>query len=264
MELLKKVLLKIYLAWAVVTFCIIMTLSLPLVTLPFVLGEKRGGRLAYFFLKLWGYGFGLTSCIRFKTIHREKIDRSQPYIYVSNHNSYLDSPAFVTAIPGQCRPLGKAEMLKIPVFGWLYPYVVVVVNRSSLSSRIKSMNALKEKLRQGISVFIFPEGSMNTTTQPLLPFYDGAFRLAIESQTAVLPMVILNSRTLLPRTKFELRPGTITTVFLEPVLVAGLTLQDAPALKEKVYRRMKDALEYYNAYGTEENNILFEPKTLYG
>jgi 1-acyl-sn-glycerol-3-phosphate acyltransferase len=240
---LKKTLLKIYLAWAVAAFCVIMTVSLPLVTVPFVLGERLGGRIAYFFLKLWGHGFGLTSFIRFRAVGRERIRPGQPYIYVANHNSYLDSPAFVTAIPGQCRPLGKAEMRKIPVFGWLYPYVVVVVDRSSVASRIRSMNALKDKLKQGISVFIFPEGSMNTTDQPLLPFYDGAFRLAVESQTPIMPMVILNSRRLLPRTKFELRPGTITTVFLEPVPVTGLTLRDIPELKEKVYQRMKDAYE---------------------
>ncbi len=264
MDWLKKIILKIYLFWAVVTFCIIMTLSLPLVTLPFLLGEKRGGRIAYIFLKLWGYGFGLTSFIRFKTVNREQIDRDLPYIYVANHNSYLDSPAFVTAIPGQCRPLGKAEMLKIPVFGLLYPYVVVIVDRSSAASKVKSLSVLKEKLQQGISVFIFPEGSMNTTSEPLLPFYDGAFRLAIESQTPIRPMVILNSRHLLPRTKFELRPGTITTVFLDPVPVAGLTLQDVPKLKENVYKRMKDTLDYYNAYGAEENSIFLEPKTSFG
>lgn len=264
MDFLKRAVLKIYLFWAVATFCIIMTLSLPLVVLPFVLGEKLGGRISYIFLKLWGYGFGLTSFIRFKTINRHKIDQSQPYIYVANHNSYLDSPAFVTAIPGQCRPLGKVEMKKIPVFGWLYPYVVVVVDRSSVASRIKSMNALKDKLKKGISVFIFPEGSMNTSDQPMLPFYDGAFRLAIETQTPVLPMVILNSRNLLPRVKFELRPGTITTVFLEPVPVEGMTMKDVAVLKERVYRQMKEALDYYNAYGAEEDNIFLEPKTSFG
>lgn len=264
MRLLKNVLLKLYLAWAVAAFCLIMTVSLPLVTLPFLLGEKLGGRIAYFFLKIWGHGFGLTSLIRFRTVNRRSIDRRRPYIYVANHNSYLDSPAFVTAIPGQCRPLGKSEMRQIPVFGWLYPYVVVVVNRSSIASRIKSMNVLKQKLRQGISVFIFPEGSMNTGESPLLPFYEGAFRLAVETQTPLLPMVILNSRRLLPRAKFELRPGTITTVFLKPVPVAGLTLRDVPMLKEQVFGMMRDALEEYENRQPRQNSIFWEPKTSFG
>ena len=69
---LKKTLLKIYLAWAVTAFCVIMTVSLPLVTVPFVLGESLGGRIAYFFLKLWGHGFGLTSFIRFRAVGRER------------------------------------------------------------------------------------------------------------------------------------------------------------------------------------------------
>lgn len=264
MQPLKKIILKLYLAWAVAAFCLIMTVSLPLVTLPFLLGEKLGGRIAYFFLKIWGHGFGLVSLIRFRTVNRRSIDRRQPYIYVANHNSYLDSPAFVTAIPGQCRPLGKSEMRKIPVFGWLYPYVVVVVNRSSIASRIKSMNALKTKLRQGISVFIFPEGSINTGENPLLPFYEGAFRLAVETQTPMLPMIILNSRCLLPRTKFELRPGTITTVFLEPVPVAGLTMRDVPMLKEQVFRIMRDALDEHAHYQPRKDSIFFEPKTSFG
>ncbi len=239
----KKFLLKVYLAYSITVFCLIMTASLPLVTLPFVLGERVGGRIAYFFLKLWGTSFGLLCGIRFRTIGRNKIPRNQPFVYVANHNSYLDSPAFVTAIPGQFRPLGKTEMKKIPVFGWLYPYVVITVDRSSVESRLKSMRQLRQKLRSGISIFLFPEGKMNQTTDPLLPFHDGAFRLAVEMQTPVFPMVILNSRRLLPRKPFELRPGTITTVFLDPIPTQGLTLKDVAALKQQVADRMQSALE---------------------
>lgn len=239
----KKFLLKVYLAYSITVFCLIMTLSLPLVTLPFLLGERVGGRIAYFFLKGWGYSFGYLCGIWFRTVGRHKIAPKQPYVFVANHNSYLDSPAFVTAIPGQFRPLGKAEMRKIPVFGWLYPYVVIVVDRSSAQSRLRSIRQLKEKLQRGISVFLFPEGKMNQTTDPLLPFHDGAFRLAVETQTPIMPMLILNSRRLLPREPFVLRPGVITSVFLEQVETKGLTLADVPALKQQVYEQMKTALE---------------------
>lgn len=239
----KKFLLKVYLAYSITVFCLIMTASLPLVTLPFLLGERIGGRIAYFFLKCWGYSFGLLCGIRFRTVGRKKISRDQTFVYVANHNSYLDSPAFVTAIPGQFRPLGKTEMKKIPVFGWLYPYVVITVDRSSGESRLKSMRQLRHKLRNGISVFLFPEGTMNQTTDPLIPFQDGAFRLAVEMQTPVFPLVILNSRRLLPRKPFVLRPGTITTVFLDPIPTEGLTVKDVPALKQQVADQMKAALE---------------------
>ncbi len=244
----KKFFLKIYLAYSIVVFCLIMTLSLPLVTIPFLLGERTGGRIAYFFLKVWGNSFGCLCGIWFRAVGRSKIEPGRTYVYVANHNSYLDSPAFVTAIPGQFRPLGKSELKKVPVFGWLYPYVVITVDRSSTASKLKSMRTLREKLASGISVFLFPEGKMNRTADPMLPFQDGAFRLAVEMQTPIMPMVILNSRRLLPRSPFVLRPGVITTVFLEPVEVAGLTMADVPELKRKVADRMREALEEQDQY----------------
>jgi 1-acyl-sn-glycerol-3-phosphate acyltransferase len=242
--MLKKIVLKIYLAWCVFNFSLIMTLSLPPIVLPIVLlGEKRGGPIAYFFLKCWGFLFGLFSGIRFKTLNRADVPAKQSFVYVCNHNSYLDSPAFVLAIPGQFRPLGKVEMKKIPIFGWIYPYVVIMVDRNSLQSKRKSMRQLKEKLAAGISVFIFPEGKMNQSAETLLPFQDGAFRIAIETQTPIMPMVILNSRKLMPRHEFQPYPGTIYTKFLAPVETKGLKLADLPQLKEKVRNIMKEAIE---------------------
>jgi 1-acyl-sn-glycerol-3-phosphate acyltransferase len=242
--MLKKVLLKIYLVWAVFNFTVIMTATMPFIILPLVLlGEKRGGPISYFFLKSWGFLFGLCSGIRFKTENRKDVPRDQPFVYISNHNSYLDSPAFVLAIPGQFRPLGKIEMKKIPIFGWVYPYVVIMVDRRSLESKRKSMLTLMQKLKEGISIFIFPEGKMNQSSDTLLPFHDGAFRIAVETQTSIMPMIILNSRHIMPRHEFQPRPGTITTRFLSPVPTKGLTIQDIPQLKRQVYTLMKEAIE---------------------
>jgi 1-acyl-sn-glycerol-3-phosphate acyltransferase len=245
--MLKKIILKAYLAYCVLNFSIIMTASVPLIVLPLlILGEKTGGPIAYFFLKAWGFLFGFFSGIRFKTVNRNKIPKDQPFVYVCNHNSYLDSPAFVLAIPGQFRPLGKVEMKKIPIFGIIYPYVVIMVDRNSLESKKKSMLQLKEKLKNGISIFIFPEGKMNRSADPLLPFHDGAFRIAIETQTPVMPMVILNSRKLMPRDEFQPHPGTITTKFLKPVATHGMKLKDLPALKQTVEQAMREAIERGN------------------
>lgn len=243
--MIKKILLKIYLVWAVFNFTVIMTVCSVFIILPFVLGlgEKRGGKIAYFFLKIWGGTFGFCSGIRFKTVNKEKVPKNKTFVYVCNHNSYLDSPAFVLAIPGQFRPLGKVEMKKIPIFGWVYPYVVIMVDRNSLESKKKSLLALKNRLKNGISVFIFPEGKMNRSDKMLLPFHDGAFRLAIETQTPIMPMVILNSRKIMPRAEFQPRPGTITTQFLHEVSTEGLQLKDLPELKQKVESMMREAIE---------------------
>jgi 1-acyl-sn-glycerol-3-phosphate acyltransferase len=252
----KRILLKIYLVWAVFNFTVIMTATMPFIILPLVvLGEKRGGNISYFFLKSWGFLFGLCSGIRFKTVNKQSIPQNQPFVYISNHNSYLDSPAFVLAIPGQFRPLGKVEMKKIPIFGWVYPYVVVMVDRSSLESKRKSMLTLMQKLKDGISIFIFPEGKMNQSSEPMLPFHDGAFRIAVETQMPIMPMVILNSRYIMPRHEFQPRPGTITTRFLSPVPTEGLTIQDIPQLKAQVYDMMKQAIEQSGREVSEKSGL---------
>jgi 1-acyl-sn-glycerol-3-phosphate acyltransferase len=239
----KKFLLKIYLVWCMLVFTVVMVLFLPFFMLPLVFGEKTGGKIALAFIRAWAAIFSVLTQIRYKVVDRRKIDRKQTYIYVCNHNSYLDTPGMMLAIPGQFRPLGKVEMKKAPIFGWFYPYLVVMVDRSSPESRRRSIMEMKAKLKRGISIFIFPEGKMNRTTQPLTDFYDGAFRIAIETQTPVMPMVMLNSRRLMPRDRFEMRPGTITTLFLDPVSTTGLTMADVPDLKQQVYEKMKAILE---------------------
>lgn len=239
----KKLLLKVYLVWCVVVFTTVMVLFLPFFMLPLVFGERSGGMIALAFIRAWAAIFSVLTQIRYKVIDRQKIDRKQTYIYVCNHNSYLDTPGMMLAIPGQFRPLGKVEMKKAPIFGWFYPYLVVMVDRSSPESRRRSIMEMKAKLRRGISIFIFPEGQMNRTSHPLTDFYDGAFRIAIETQTPIMPMVMRNSRRLMPRDRFEIRPGTITTLFLDPVSTAGLTMADVPALKQQVYEKMKEKAE---------------------
>jgi len=240
--MIKRVLLKVYLVWCAVVFTVFMVLFLPFFMLPLFFGERTGGKIALAFIRAWAAIFSFLTQIRYKVVDRRKINRKQTYIYVCNHNSYLDTPGMMLAIPGQFRPLGKVEMKKAPVFGWFYPYLVVMVDRSSPESRRRSIMEMKAKLKRGISIFIFPEGKMNRTPQPLTDFYDGAFRIAIETQTPVMPMVMLNSRRLMPRDRFEMRPGTITTIFLDAIPTQGLSMADVPALKQQVYEMMKAKL----------------------
>jgi 1-acyl-sn-glycerol-3-phosphate acyltransferase len=245
-----KAIRYIYLSYAILVFVVIMLVLLPFIVIPFFLGEIRGGKIAYFFLKVWGWSFSSAVGISYKAINKDKIRSNQAYIFTCNHRSYLDSIAMVMSITGQFRPLGKIEMSKVPVFGIIYKKVVVMVDRSSTESRSKSMKALRTKIHQKISVFIFPEGRMNQTDYPLTSFYDGAFRLAIETQAPIVPLIMLNSDELLPRKgAFVLRPGTITTVFSDPISTVGLTLEDTAALKQQVYSRMESMLFEHGAVG---------------
>lgn len=165
------------------------------------------------------------------------------YVIVLNHISYLDAIVIFPALRNYFRPLGKKEMSRIPLMGFIYKQIALLVDRSSRHSRTKSMRLMYRTLRNEADIVIFPEGTFNETGAPLKDFYDGAFRLAINAQTPILPV-------LLPDTEqrwhysawWKTSPGRNRAVYLAPVPTEGLTMNDLPELKEKVYRVMKKAL----------------------
>lgn len=184
-----------------------------------------------------------------KNIFEVPHNYSRQYVFVFNHISFWDIPVIMKTIRHQhFRVLGKAEMAKIPVFGFLYRQAVVMVDRSNAEARAKSVRQLKSVISKGISVVIAPEGTFNTTHRPLKEFYDGAFRVAIETQTPIKPVLFLDAYDRMGyESIFSLTPGRSRSVFLQEVPVQGLTIEDLPALKQKVYTLMEEKLVKYKA-----------------
>jgi 1-acyl-sn-glycerol-3-phosphate acyltransferase len=160
----------------------------------------------------------------------------------------MDTPSIVKAVRQPVRPLGKVEMTKIPIFGFIYKNVIVTVDRTSTANRARSVQVLKSVLRRGVSILVFPEGTFNETGKPLAPFFDGAFRIAIETGTPIKPMLFLDTYDRMPPGSiFSLNPGRNRCLFLEEVPTAGLTQKDLPRLKEQVYEAMWQKLVVHNA-----------------
>lgn len=241
MSAIKRLFSLIYVLWSVVIFILAMLLVLPFIFITSaVFKGKKGSDIIFFFLNIWGWIFCVLCFFWIRTENKSAIDPNKAYIYVSNHNSYLDAIAIVLAIPSSFKPLGKIEMVKIPIFGLIYKKVVVMIDRASKESRAKSVEMLKQDLAQGQSILIFPEGTMNRSNEPLTDFYDGAFRVAIETQTPIAPMVIVNARNLFPRANpLAARPGVITCIFDKPIEVDSLVAEDIEILKARVYSKME-------------------------
>lgn len=142
-------------------------------------------------------------------------------------------------IPGEFRPLAKKELLKIPVFGWIAQHAAVIVDRSSGESRKKSMDRLRKILLDGLSILIFAEGTQNRTKEILQPFKDGAFRIAIDTQEPILPMVLVGAGPLMPPGTLRIRPGNIKVVVAPEIPTTGLSHEDMPDLKAKTFDVMK-------------------------
>lgn len=222
-------------------FHVFMILLFPVFILPILIGQKHGN-ITYLGLGTWAWIFSKLTFIRYKIIGKENIDKSSSYIYACNHTSFLDAPGLAIGIPTQFRPLAKKELLKIPLFGLIVKVATIVVDRSSAQSRRDSVDKLTYLLHQGLSILIFPEGTQNRTKEHLQPFYDGAFRIAIETQSQIMPMVIVGAGKLMPPSSLKIKPGKIKVVFGEPVSAKGLTLKDIKPLKQEVYEQMEQLL----------------------
>jgi 1-acyl-sn-glycerol-3-phosphate acyltransferase len=212
-----------------------------------VFGRYRGWNYNYIiFKRVFDLGYFMSG-IRLRIFYETPHNRKQKYVFVLNHISYFDIPVMMSAIRQPIRILGKTGPHKIPVFGYYYRKSTVMVDRSSLVSRSRSITDLKHYLDEGISIVICPEGTFNTTHKPLKEFYDGAFRIAIETQTNIKPVMMLDNYERQYYYGLSLEPGKCRVVYLEEVNVQGMTLQDVEFLKTKVYNQMDDALRRYGA-----------------
>jgi 1-acyl-sn-glycerol-3-phosphate acyltransferase len=248
MSLLLTPLRLLYSLYAVTIFVILMLLIVPFVVVGSFFGKIRGGNFIYRMCCLWGDLWFFFIGIPHRNLYETSHDRSKQYIFVANHISYLDAPVIVKTLRQPVRVLGKIEMAKVPVFGFIYRNAIVTVDRSNAEKRAKSVRILKSVIRKGISIFIFPEGTFNETGKPVKEFFDGAFRIAIETQTPIKPVLFLDAYSRMHyRSVFSLNPGRSRSVFLDEISVAGLTSADLPKLKQQVYEVMDRKLREYKA-----------------
>jgi 1-acyl-sn-glycerol-3-phosphate acyltransferase len=202
---------------------------------------------------LWGDIWFFLVFIWHRNYFEQPLEKNKQYIFVGNHISYLDAPILVKTIRRPIRALGRIELSRTPVFGFIYRSVVVIVNRSNAEHRAKSVRNLKSVISKGVSIIVMPEGTFNETGKPLKEFFDGAFRVAVETQTALKPFLLLDAYDRMHyRHLFTLTPGRSRAVFLEEIPVGGLTIKDVPALKQKVYDLMDAKLREYKASWTRE------------
>ncbi len=171
-----------------------------------------------------------------KVTGREFFKPGETYVIVYNHNALLDVPLSAPFVPGGNKTIAKASFAKVPIFGWFYKRGSILVDRNDDKSRVKSFEEMKRSLKAGMHMCIYPEGTRNRTNQPLKKFYDGAFKLSVDSQNEMIPCVISGTKKAMPIHKtFFLWPTALQMDFLPPISPAGI---DAKELKEKVFQTM--------------------------
>jgi 1-acyl-sn-glycerol-3-phosphate acyltransferase len=178
----------------------------------------------------------------------KKYKLPKPCVVVSNHTSYLDIIFVPFYVDHTAVFMGKSELLQIPLFKYFFVYLDIPVNRKSLKDSHAAFSIAGKKLDAGLSQIIYPEGTISDRGK-LRPFKNGAFKLAVEKQVPIVPVVNANNWKFLENGGFfksNGRPGIPRISVGDPILTEGLTEADIPALKEKVITFMNAELEKIN------------------
>jgi 1-acyl-sn-glycerol-3-phosphate acyltransferase len=157
-----------------------------------------------------------------------------PAVYAANHASALDIPILFAHMPVDFRIIHKRSLFFIPVIG-LYLKVCghVAIDRTRAFKARKSLDKAIRRMRGGLNVLVFPEGTRSATTD-VLPFKRGTFVLAIDAGVPVVPVSLCGVKEVIPRGILSLRPGLVRVVVHPPVLTAGRTPAEAGGLADEV------------------------------
>ncbi|EDP70920.1 1-acyl-sn-glycerol-3-phosphate acyltransferase [Flavobacteriales bacterium ALC-1] len=189
----------------------------------------------YFFrlARIWskfiliGMGFG------YKIIKEETPDPKKSYMFVANHTSMTDIMLMLVSVKNPFVFVGKKELAKIPLFGFFYKRTCILVDRSSAKSRQAVFLRAQRRLKQGLSICIFPEGGVPEEQIVLDTFKDGAFRLAINHQIPVVPITFLDNKKRFSYTFFSGGPGKMRAKIHKFLKTESLTIEDTKSLNEK-------------------------------
>jgi len=229
-------------AWAwtsavlVVLFGFLYVAAVFVVTAPFDRGRYAAGRA---FRHLGVLAAKLNPLWDFHVFGEPIADPRRPYVAVSNHESYADI-FLISHLPWEMKWLSKDTIFKIPVMGWMMQMAGdIKLRRGNRDSTLAALSACRDRLRKRVSVMIFPEGTRSRGGE-LLPFKDGAFRLAIEAGVPILPIVVAGTRHAMAKGTFRFQHARAGVRVLPPVETTGMSLDDIATLRERVRRIIDD------------------------
>ena len=227
-------------AWAWVETVVVVIVATPIVALvfictaPFDPGRYAAGRA----FRLVGVTtLRLNFLWRFRT-RGTLADPRRPYVVVANHESYADI-FLISCFPWEMKWLSKHTMFSIPCMGWMMQMAGdIKLIRGKRESAVDAIRQCRDRLAKKVSIMIFPEGTRSRDWE-MLPFKDGAFRLAIESGSPILPIALAGTRGAMAKGSFQFFPARALAQALEPIETANLTLADLQTLKQRTRDRIE-------------------------
>jgi len=202
----------------------------------------RTGNSQHAIARVWARTLLAASLIRVRVEGADKLDPNGTYVFVSNHQSLMDIPAFLAALPHQFRFFAKKGLYLIPFVGThLKRAGHLPVDRSSARASLKSMTEGAHIIsKRCISVLLFPEGGR--VPEGMREFKEGAAYIAIKAGVPVVPMAIIGMREKLPMGSIHVRGGNVAIRIGEPIPTTGMRHSDRVELTERLYREIAEML----------------------
>ena len=176
------------------------------------------------------------------------IEAQKPVIYVANHQSGFDLVTFGEFFPKRTVVIGKKEIALIPVFGWIYVLAGnVLIDRKKTTQAVAGLSQVVDAIKKKhVSIWMFPEGTRNSSGQGLLPFKKGAFHAAIQAQIPIVPLISSPLVKLVSWRERRLLSGVLKVRVLPPIPTLGLEAHHVEELAEETRKKMMDALAAMN------------------
>lgn len=243
MGLIGKILRFIWALWGMVVFLVSLIIVTPIYFIIFGIGGDKNSLVAHKISRSWARFLLTFFGVRIKIHNAEKLDPEQTYVFISNHASQFDIPAWRLATNHFFKFLAKEELTKIPLLGFIIRHLCLTVNRKDPKARAESFEFMQDSLQNGNSVVIFPEGSRNRTQEPLMRFYDGAFQLGIQSGYPIAVLTIKGSWDILEADSlFQMSPGTIHCYWEGILQTEDLSYEAINELKTEAKNLMESRL----------------------
>ncbi len=198
-------------------------------------------KLAHRLASIWGRSLvTIAPGTRVRMTGREKIPTHRPVIFMANHQSYVDVPALFF-VPAQFKWVADVDLFRIPVFGWAMAMAgYIPVRRGDGRDGVRALQKAERLIKQGISVFIFPEGT-RSHTGVLGRFQSGGFRLAAKTGAPIIPVVVSGTRQLLPREDWVFRWGARVWIDVLPMVAPPARGREVHIWMDKVRGLMREA-----------------------
>ena len=228
--------------WFLTVFLIVFIILIP--PLFFFTQIYTDQKIVCNIARLWSRLTLFFSGVFLNVKYEEEINRNENYIICPNHISTIDIPVVLAALNFPIIFMAKKEYTKIPIFGWFYKNNTVIVNRENNKDAYGAFVSANEKLNNGLNVCIFPEGGVPPPEVKLRRFKNGPFKLAIESNTKIIPVTMPNNKSCFPWNYFRGRPGRLNVEVHAPISQKQET-NDIKNLNTTVYNIIFDKLSDY-------------------